>query len=133
MTFEDPEAVKDFFSSMKDVTCTFSVEITPCIKHVSSFVLTYFLVISFFFIFQGSIHYLKYDRPGMTYKWSPRKSKPNGDTEMVQLEDSQSNKTKFKDIDTQLEYTFRVCTLINGKKLSRKLETLKPQETPEEQ
>merc|ERR1712029_385846 len=74
-------------------TCTFSVEITPCIKH-------------------GSIHYLKYDRPGMTYKWSPRKSKPNGDTEMVQLEDSQSNKTKFKDIDTQLEYTFRVCTLL---------------------
>ena len=52
---------------------------------------------------------------------------------MVQLEDSQSNKTKFKDIDTQTEYTFRVCTLINGKKLSKKLETLKPQETAEEQ
>jgi len=53
VTFEDPEAVKDFFSSMKDVTCTFSVEISPCIKHVSSFVLIYFLVISFFFYFSG--------------------------------------------------------------------------------
>ena len=81
------------------------------------------------------MHYLKYDRPCNTYKWSPRKSPKNGggDTEMVTMEeDSQRNRTKFKDIDTKIDYTLRVCTLINGTKLSRKLGTLKAQ-TEEEQ
>ena len=47
-------------------------------------------------------------------------------------EDSQRNRTKFKDIDTKVDYTIRVCTLVSGKKLSRKLGTLKAQ-TQEEQ
>ena len=34
VTFGDPEAVKDIFCRMEDVTCTYSVEITPCINHV---------------------------------------------------------------------------------------------------
>ena len=46
---------------------------------------------------------------------------------MVEIE-SQRNKTKFKGIDSQIEYTFVVSTLINGKTISKKVHTLKPTE-----
>ena len=46
---------------------------------------------------------------------------------MVEME-SQRNKTKFKGIDSQIEYTFVVSTLINGKTISKKVHTLKPTE-----
>ena len=42
------------------------------------------------------------------------------------------SQTKFKDIDPTVEYTFRVCTLVNGKTISRKLFTLKPKQKAEE-
>ena len=44
---------------------------------------------------------------------------------MVKIE-SQRNKTKFKEIDSQIEYTFIVSTLINGKTISKKVQILKP-------
>ena len=35
VTFDDPIAVKDIFCRIKDVTCTYTIEITPCINAVS--------------------------------------------------------------------------------------------------
>ena len=35
-------------------------------------------------------------------------------------------------IDPTVEYTFRVCTLINGKTIARKLFTLKPKKKTDE-
>ena len=65
--------------------------------------------------------------------FTPIKGKLNiedgsGDVEMTEMESTQRhrNKTKFKGICPDVEYTFRVCTLINGKAISRRLETLKP-------
>ena len=52
-----------------------------------------------------------------------------GDAEMVNMNSTESGafkRTKFRDIDPTVEYNFRVCTLINGKTISRKLLTLKP-------
>ena len=47
---------------------------------------------------------------------------------MVNMEEnSQRYRTKFKDIDTKIDYTFRVCTLMSGKKVSRKFGILKAQ------
>ena len=36
-------------------------------------------------------------------------------------------------IDPTVEYTFRVCTLINGKTIARKLFTLKPKKKTEDE
>ena len=49
----------------------------------------------------------------------------SGDVEMVKIE-SQRNKTRFKGIDSKIEYTFIVSTLINGKAISKKVQILKP-------
>ena len=76
------------------------------------------------------MHALKSDHPSI---FTPRKSRNEnpigkaGDVEMVEIE-SQRNKTKFKGIDPQIEYTFIVSTLINGKTISKKVQTLKPTE-----
>lgn len=54
----------------------------------------------------------------------------SGDVEMVDLEPKKKRKmTRFKGIDPTVEYSFRVCTLINGKTISRKIWNLKPDET----
>ena len=80
------------------------------------------------------MHALKND--GVS-NWSPRKltmlsTTFGGDTELATInpENGTNNlkRTKFKDIDPEIEYTFRVCTLINGKTISRKLFTLKPKQ-----
>ncbi len=95
--------------------------------------------------FQDSIHVLKYDS---TSHWSPRKfttglgrtimgvggSSGSRDTEMATMNETFTNfsrRTKFKGIDPSVEYTFRVCTLINGKTISRKLHTMKVEQTSE--
>ena len=49
----------------------------------------------------------------------------SGDVEMLEFE-SQRNKTRFKGIDSKIEYTFIVSTLINGKTISKKVQILKP-------
>ena len=63
--------------------------------------------------------------------WNPRKftlDNQVGDTEMMTFSTNSTNarKTRFKNIDPTVEYTFRVCTLINGKSITRRLLTLKP-------
>ena len=81
--------------------------------------------------FQNSIHALKYDSGSSN--WSPRRKLTGvlgGDTEMATLSstDFTSRRTKFRNIDPKVEYTFRVCTLINGKTISKKLINLKEAE-----
>jgi hypothetical protein len=52
---------------------------------------------------------------------------------MIPMEPMNTKRTKFKGIDPTVEYTFSVCMLINGKTISRKIETLQPEdETPQE-
>ena len=75
---------------------------------------------------QGSVHLLKHDT---TPYWSPIRSFNGlGDTELVNVNmDSLCvRKTKFKNIETDVEYTFRVSTLIDGITISRKRQSLKP-------
>jgi len=109
--FDDAPALKDIFGKIRDVQCIYSVVINPPIS-------------------KGSVHALKSDHPSI---FTPRKSRNEnpiekaGDVEMVEIE-SQRNKTKFKGIDPQIEYTFIVSTLINGKSISKKVQTLKPTE-----
>merc|ERR1712038_992318 len=94
--FTDPIAMKDIFSKIQNVTCTYTVEIIPPLC-------------------TGSVHLLKHDT---TPYWSPIRSFNGlGDTELVNVNmDSLCvRKTKFKNIETEVEYTFRVSTLIDGK------------------
>ena len=84
-----------------------------------------------YFHFQGSVHVLKTDGPNNSI-FTPTKKQKNfaaGDMEMAEMEstDTHRNRTKFKGINPDVEYTFRVCTLINGKAISRKIGTLKPE------
>jgi hypothetical protein len=61
---------------------------------------------------------------------SPKKKATgaDGDAEMIPMEPMNTKRTKFKGIDPTVEYCFRVCTLINGKTISRKIETLQPED-----
>ncbi len=56
-----------------------------------------------------------------------------GDAEMIPMEERKDIMvSKFRGIDPKVEYTFRVCTMINGKTISRKMVTLKPDTEPKE-
>ena len=132
--FDDPPIMKDIFSKIPGVTCTFTVEIAPTICEVKIAVKHQIQFECIFSNeFQNSIHALKYDSGSSN--WSPRKLTArtllgDGDTEMATLSstDFTSRRTKFRNIDPKVEYTFRVCTLINGKTISKKLINLKEAE-----
>lgn len=52
----------------------------------------------------------------------------DGDTEMQPLNDQSTiKKAEFTNLDPAKEYKVRVCTLINGRPIARKLHTIKPE------
>ena len=47
-------------------------------------------------------------------------------TTLAENETSKSKRINFKDVDPNMEYTFSVSTLVNGKPVAMKCVTLKP-------
>ena len=47
-------------------------------------------------------------------------------TTLAENETSKSKRINFKDVDPNVEYTFSVSTLVNGKPVAMKCVTLKP-------
>ena len=47
-------------------------------------------------------------------------------TTLAENETSKSKRINFKDVDPNVEYTFSVSTLVNGKPVAMKCITLKP-------
>ena len=57
------------------------------------------------------------------------KSKSNENIEMPEYEPLfKRMEAKFKDLQSDVEYTITICTFINGKSISKRLITLKKQE-----
>ena len=58
------------------------------------------------------------------------KSNSNENIEMPEMKPLfKRMEAKFKDLRSDIEYTISICTFINGKSISKRLITLKKQET----
>ena len=115
--FEDAKAVKELFSQIKKSTWVYTVEINPpttrsSIKHVKSGQ-------SYADVVAG-----KGDVNGAGVEMQPLTTIQSVSPEHTTKESRM--KVPLYDLEPTKEYVIRVCTIVNGKTISRRTEKIKP-------
>lgn len=117
ISFDDPVAIRNNFSKMKDVTTIYTIELIPPPPCGGS-----------------GVHVFKYgfdeeDDEGIlpmvvSRAKNVRSKKITNDIELEKLKNNRLKRLRYSSLDLNQEYTIRVCTIVNGRAIARKIKRI---------